>query len=220
MRVWTSARSPGTTGPSECLPPASHPQATRSQQQLVPPQRPAERQPEPWGLAHGRRYPFFTDKVWSPYWVSGSFKPPRPTPFASTDTWDSCAPCRTTTALTHTHIQAHPPAPSQSAAARCRQHRHQPRHMERERQRRGLPTSRRLQHQRGPGDPDFFTRLDRISPFLSPFFPVFCAFSPSRRGGSSEAQAGTQGRETAGTRGKSRELGPSFDTAGAVRRIT
>ena len=118
----------------------------------------------------------------------------------------------------HTHIQAHPPAPSQSAAARCRQHRHQPRHMERERQRRGLPTSRRLQHQRGPGDPDFFTRLDRISPFLSPFFPVFCAFSPSRRGGSSEAQAGTQGRETAGTSTKSRDLGPSFDTPDANQK--
>ena len=36
-----------------------------------------------------RRYPFFTDKVWSPYWVSGTFKPPRPTPFSATDTWDS-----------------------------------------------------------------------------------------------------------------------------------
>ena len=38
--------------------------------------------------------------------------------------------------------------------------------------------------------------LDRISPILPPFFPVFCAFSPSRRDGSNEPQAGTQGRET------------------------
>ena len=32
--------------------------------------------------------------------------------------------------------------------------------------------------------------LDRISPIFPPFFPVFCAFSPSRRGGSNEPQAG------------------------------
>eukprot|EP01045_Picozoa_sp_COSAG04_P027898 COSAG04_NODE_4191_length_2243_cov_16.271922_4_plen_216_part_01 len=38
--------------------------------------------------------------------------------------------------------------------------------------------------------------LDRISPISSPFFPVFCAFSPSRRGGSNEPQAGAQGQET------------------------
>ena len=36
--------------------------------------------------------------------------------------------------------------------------------------------------------------LDRISPIFTPFFPVFCAFSPSRRGGSNEPQAGTQVR--------------------------
>ena len=41
--------------------------------------------------------------------------------------------------------------------------------------------------------------LDRISPIFSPFPPVFCAFSPSRRDGSNEPQAGTQGQETAGT---------------------
>ena len=35
--------------------------------------------------------------------------------------------------------------------------------------------------------------LGRISPIFSPFFLVFCAFSPSRRGGSNEPQAGTQG---------------------------
>ena len=39
--------------------------------------------------------------------------------------------------------------------------------------------------------------LDRISPIFSPFFPVFCAFSPPGRGGSNEPQAGTQGDETA-----------------------
>ena len=33
--------------------------------------------------------------------------------------------------------------------------------------------------------------LGRISPIFSPFFPVFCAFSPSRRGGSNKPQAGT-----------------------------
>ncbi len=36
-----------------------------------------------------KKYPFFTDKAYSPYWVTGAFKPPRPTPFVSTDTWDS-----------------------------------------------------------------------------------------------------------------------------------
>ena len=41
--------------------------------------------------------------------------------------------------------------------------------------------------------------LGRISPISSPFFLVFCAFSPARRDGSNEPQAGTQGQETAGT---------------------
>ena len=41
--------------------------------------------------------------------------------------------------------------------------------------------------------------LDRISHISSPFFPVFCAFSPPRRDGSNELQARTQGQETAGT---------------------
>ena len=36
-----------------------------------------------------KKYPFYTDKAYSPYWVTGAFKPPRPTPFVSTDTWDS-----------------------------------------------------------------------------------------------------------------------------------
>ena len=38
--------------------------------------------------------------------------------------------------------------------------------------------------------------LGRISPIFSPFFPVFCAFSPSRRGGSNEPKTGIQGQET------------------------
>ena len=38
--------------------------------------------------------------------------------------------------------------------------------------------------------------LGRISPIFSPFFPVFCAFSPSRRGGSNEPKTGTQGQES------------------------
>eukprot|EP01045_Picozoa_sp_COSAG04_P027214 COSAG04_NODE_3938_length_2410_cov_2.020338_2_plen_243_part_00 len=41
--------------------------------------------------------------------------------------------------------------------------------------------------------------LGRISPIFPPFFPVFCAFSPSRQDGSNEPQAGIQGQETAGT---------------------
>ena len=40
--------------------------------------------------------------------------------------------------------------------------------------------------------------LHRISPIFPPFFSVVCAFSPARRGGSNEPQAGTQGQETAG----------------------
>ena len=41
-------------------------------------------------------------------------------------------------------------------------------------------------------DPDSFARF---RPYLARFFPVFCAFSPSRRGGSNGPQAGTQGQE-------------------------
>ena len=62
--------------------------------------------------------------------------------------------------------------------------------------------------------------LGRISPIFSPFCPVFCAFVPSCRGGSNESQARTQGQETAGKGTKSSELRPSFDTAGAMGRIT
>ena len=49
--------------------------------------------------------------------------------------------------------------------------------------------------------------LGRISPIFSPFFPVFCAFSPSRRGGSNEPQAGTQGQETVARAPKHRFAG-------------
>ena len=61
--------------------------------------------------------------------------------------------------------------------------------------------------------------LDRISPIFAPCFPVFCAFSPPRRDGSNEPQAGTQGQETAGKRAKRGELPPSFDASDANQRI-
>ena len=51
--------------------------------------------------------------------------------------------------------------------------------------------------------------LGRISPIFSPFFPIFCAFSPSRRDGSNEPQAGIQGQETAARAPKHRFAGPS-----------
>ena len=49
--------------------------------------------------------------------------------------------------------------------------------------------------------------LGRISPIFSPFFSVFCAFSPSRRGGSNEPQAGAQGQETVASAPKHRFAG-------------
>ena len=58
--------------------------------------------------------------------------------------------------------------------------------------------------------------LVHISPIFPPKFPVFCAFSPPRRDGSNEPQAGSQGQETAGKRTKRGELPPSFDTPGAT----
>ena len=51
--------------------------------------------------------------------------------------------------------------------------------------------------------------LGRISPICFPFFPVFCAFSPSRRGGSNEPQTGTQGQATVATAPKHRFAGLS-----------
>ena len=51
--------------------------------------------------------------------------------------------------------------------------------------------------------------LDRISPIFPPFFPVFCAVSPSRRGGSNEPQAGAQGQETVARAPKHRFAGPA-----------
>eukprot|EP01045_Picozoa_sp_COSAG04_P000015 COSAG04_NODE_1_length_58448_cov_23.476478_15_plen_287_part_00 len=51
--------------------------------------------------------------------------------------------------------------------------------------------------------------LGRISPIFSPFFPVFCAFSPSRRGGSNEPKTGIQGHETVSRAPKHRFSGPA-----------
>ena len=51
--------------------------------------------------------------------------------------------------------------------------------------------------------------LGRISPIFSPFFPVFCAFSPSRRGGSNEPKTGIQGHETVSRAPKHRFSGLS-----------
>ena len=51
--------------------------------------------------------------------------------------------------------------------------------------------------------------LGRISPIFSPFPPVFCAFSPPRRHGSNEPQAGTQGQETVSRGSKHRFSGAS-----------
>ena len=68
----------------------------------------------------------------------------------------------------------------------------------------------------GSGGPDFFTpfrpyscphSLGRISPIFPPSFPVFCAFSPPRRDGSNEPQAGTQGQETVARAPKHRFAG-------------
>ena len=49
--------------------------------------------------------------------------------------------------------------------------------------------------------------LGRISPIFPPFFPVFCAFSPSRRGGSNEPKTGIQGQETVSRAPKHRFAG-------------
>ena len=51
--------------------------------------------------------------------------------------------------------------------------------------------------------------LGRISPIFPPFFLVFCAFSPSRRHGSNEPQAGTQDQETVARAPKHRFAGLS-----------
>ena len=51
--------------------------------------------------------------------------------------------------------------------------------------------------------------LGRIPPIFPPFSPVFCAFSPSRRGGSNEPKTGTQGQETVPRAPKHRFAGPS-----------
>ena len=49
--------------------------------------------------------------------------------------------------------------------------------------------------------------LDRISPIFPPFFPVFCVFSPSRRGGANEPKTGIQGQETVSRAPKHRFAG-------------
>ena len=49
--------------------------------------------------------------------------------------------------------------------------------------------------------------LGHILPIFSPFFPFFCAFSPSRRGGSNEPKPGIQGHETASRAPKHRFAG-------------
>ena len=64
-----------------------------------------------------------------------------------------------------------------------------------------------------PPVPFLVHSFGHISPISPPFFLVFCAFSPSRRDGSNEPQAGIQGQETAGK--SSRVLPPSFDTPDA-----
>ena len=51
--------------------------------------------------------------------------------------------------------------------------------------------------------------LDRISPIFPPFFLVFCACSPSRRGGSNEPKTGIQGQETVSRAPKHRFGGPA-----------
>ena len=60
----------------------------------------------------------------------------------------------------------------------------------------GLLRAKFSQHQVIPTPSRF---LGCISPIFSPFFLVFCAFSPPRQDGSNEPQAGIQGQETAGT---------------------
>ena len=70
-----------------------------------------------------------------------------------------------------------------------------------------------------PPVPSLSTLLRPYLAHFPPFSFVFCAFSPSRRGGSNEPQARTQGQETTGTRAKRGELPPSFDAPDANQRI-
>ena len=57
------------------------------------------------------------------------------------------------------------------------------------------------------GDPDSFPRFRPYLAHFPPFFLAFCAFSPSRRGGSNEPQAGAQGQETVARAPKHRFAG-------------
>ena len=61
--------------------------------------------------------------------------------------------------------------------------------------------------------------LDRISPISSPFFPVFCAFSPSRRGGSNEPKTGIQGQETVSRAPKHRFAGLANSELHLLQRL-
>ena len=74
---------------------------------------------------------------------------------------------------------------------------------------RGLENKEREYEMRKQVIPTPLHVLGRISPIFSPFFPVFCAFSPSRRGGSNEPQAGAQGQETVARAPKHRFGGPA-----------
>ena len=60
--------------------------------------------------------------------------------------------------------------------------------------------------------PPVLSLLTLLRPYLAHFFPVFplfCAFSPPRRDGSNEPQAGTQGQETVARAPKHRFAGLS-----------
>ena len=52
------------------------------------------------------------------------------------------------------------------------------------------------------GDPDSSRLLDRISPISPPSFPVFCAFSPPRRGGSTRPASRNPGPRNCGKGGR------------------
>ena len=68
----------------------------------------------------------------------------------------------------------------------------------------GAPVACQQQHSAAGDNSLMLPRwiVTRFRMYLAHLFPVFCAFSTSRRGGSNEPQAGTQGQETAGkTRG-------------------
>ena len=71
---------------------------------------------------------------------------------------------------------------------------------------RGGAPAEHLQRLTGQVIPTPLHVLGHISPIFFPSFLVFCAFSPSRRDGSNEPQAATQGHETV-ARGSEHRLG-------------